>query len=140
MVRIASGYANQSRKLTGIKPLWVRLPPLSPEKRINMRYLYHATPYDNLISIMEKGILPGTGHVVYLADSEIGAVKFVAVRGCKHILVVKVKILKADEKNIEETFDHSERFFGCRAFGHIGAIDTHKIVNYRHYDLRGQIK
>ncbi len=100
-----------------------------------MRYMWHATPFENLISIMENGIEPGPDGLVYMCEQQQDAAKFVRIRGCRHILVVKIKILKKDEDKVHETYDHSESFFKCKAFGYKGHIDTSKIVDYRQYKL-----
>lgn len=79
---------------------------------------YHATDMKNLDSIMEKGILPSRFEsVVYLAESYEDAIKFVMLRGYKEILV-----LPCDVGPVEETYDHSEQFFKCKAYGYEGSI------------------
>lgn len=100
-----------------------------------MRYMWHATDYNNLISIMDNGIKPGPDKMVYLCDTEHDAAKFLIVRNCKHILTLRIKIYKKDEAKIHETFDHSERFFKCRAYGYKGEIPAANIVEYRHIQL-----
>ena len=100
-----------------------------------MKYYYHATSMNNLISILNNGIKPSTDGLVYICENETDAVKFVAIRGFKEILTCKIKMLKADEEKIQETFDHSEAFFKCRAFGYNGEIPPNKIVDYRKFVL-----
>lgn len=100
-----------------------------------MQYLYHATPYNNLINILNEGIKPSLEGYSYLTEKPEQAVMFLAIRGIKEILVVKIKILKEDEQNIIETFDHSASFFKCRCFGHIGVIKTSRIKEYYKYEL-----
>lgn len=100
-----------------------------------MKYFYHATPYDNLCNILDQGIHPGPDGMVYLCEDPKDSLKFLVVRGYRDLLVCKIKIYKADEKNLIETFDHSYRFFKCRAFGYRGSIDTDKIMTYTRYEL-----
>ena len=100
-----------------------------------MRTMWHATDYNNLVSIMENGIITGPDGIVYLCDTEMDAAKFLAVRGCKHILTLEIKIYKKDEAKIRETFDHSQRFFNCKAYGYAGNIPERNIKAYRHIQL-----
>lgn len=92
-----------------------------------MRYLYHATDFKNAESILVNGIKPSADGVVYMTENPIDCVKFLAIRGIRDIIVFRVKILKRDEVNIIETFDHNKRIFGCRCFGYIGRIEHDKI-------------
>jgi hypothetical protein len=92
-----------------------------------MKIYYHATDSDNLSSILDNGLKVGCDGVVYMTEKEDDAVKFVMFRGCKKIVVLKIKVYKRDEKNVVETFDHSPRFFKCRAFGYMGNIDKSNI-------------
>ena len=97
--------------------------------------MYHATSMGNLCDIMNSGVLPGPDGVVYMCEKPEDSAKFLAVRGIRNILVCEIKVLKRDEKLIHETFDHSERFFKCRAFGYAGHIKPEMVVNYYKYEL-----
>lgn len=72
---------------------------------------YHATPYENLASIVVDGIKSGMEGVVYLTKERDDALKFLAIRGCQDILTVEVLI---DSEKVEETFDHSLQFLNVR--------------------------
>lgn len=72
---------------------------------------YHATPYENLVSIVVDGIKSGMEGVVYLTKERDDALKFLAIRGCHDILIVEVLI---DSEKVEETFDHSLQFLNVR--------------------------
>lgn len=75
---------------------------------------YHATPFENLESIMkDQEIHRGCDGVVYLTDKPKDAVKFLAIRGCAKILVLGVDL---EEDMVSESFDHSEAFFKCKAY------------------------
>lgn len=98
--------------------------------------MYHATDYKNLNSIMQKGILTGVDGVVYLTENPLDALKFVAVRGLRQIIVIKIKILKRDEKNIVEMFDHNPVIFKCRCYGYVKAIkgNMFRLMDIRKYE------
>lgn len=87
---------------------------------------YHATPYENLASIVVDGIKSGMEGVVYLTKERDDALKFLAIRGCHDILTVEVLI---DSEKVEETFDHSLQFFKCKAFGYKGDIKPCEMIN-----------
>lgn len=96
--------------------------------------MYHATSYDNLISIMDNGIITNNIEgLVYLCEKPEEAVRFPYMHLVRDIVVFEVEVNK---KNIVETFDHSETFFKCRAYGHIGNITASKIKNIYRYDMR----
>lgn len=90
---------------------------------------YHATPYENLASIIVDGIKSGSEGLVYLTKERDDALKFVAItiKGCKDILTVEVLI---DSEKVQETFDHSLQFFKCKAFGYKGDIKPCEIINF----------
>lgn len=88
-----------------------------------MKQFYHATDFANLESIFLDGILAKNPEgLVYLAETAEDAAKFVLLRGYTHILAVKVEIPDELEANISESFDHSQKFFKCRAFAYSGDI------------------
>ena len=91
---------------------------------------YHATPFENLESILDQGIRKSRDGVVYLTEKPEEATRFVVIRGYVDILVCEVKI---DEDMVEETFDHSEVFFKCRAYGCSKDITPNEITNYFKY-------
>lgn len=94
---------------------------------------YHATDYSRLDSIMEKGLLNSNIEgIVYLTKDPKDAIKFPAVHLVTDILVVEVEL---DENDVQETFDHNERFFRCKAYGYPGNISTDDIVGYSRYQL-----
>ena len=86
---------------------------------------YHATPYENLGSILVNGIKAGIDGVVYLTEKEEDAIKFLYVRGCRNFVTFKIKV--RDTSKVIETFDHSEEFFKCKCYGYIGDISTDDI-------------
>jgi hypothetical protein len=94
--------------------------------------MYHATKMSNMDSIFEKGILRGSNGVVYLTTKPEDAAKFVAIRGEKEILVVKVEIPKA---KLVESYDHSESFFGCKAYTYAGDIPRIKIDSFIKFEF-----
>lgn len=86
---------------------------------------YHATDFRNLNSIINEGIKPSCDGVVYLAETIEDARKFVALRFYKEVLVVEVEL---EESKVEETFDHNQAFFKCRAFGCSETIQLDSMV------------
>lgn len=94
---------------------------------------YHATPFENLGSIFAKGIRKGCDGVVYLTEKPEEAVRFIAIRGCKKVLVIEVEI---EENLVKESFDHSQAFFRCRAYAYPGDISIDEFGdNIRTYEL-----
>lgn len=91
---------------------------------------YHATNFDNLNSIYEKGILKGYDGVVYLTETREDALKFVMFRQYKNILVLEVEL---DEDEVFETFDHSYTFFQCKAFATENDIPMSKVTSMFKY-------
>lgn len=106
-----------------------------PKSSKKYKIYYHATAYDNLISIIENGISPGVDGLVYLTEKEIDAVKFLYVRGCTNIITFKIKMPIEDMANLEETFDHSYEFFKCRCYGYRGIISAKHVTPSRKFKL-----
>ena len=99
-----------------------------------MKYMYHATDYNNVISILTNGLKPGYDGIVYMTEKESDAVKFVALRNYEKIVTIRIKILKVDEKDIFETFDHSIKMFGCKAYGCNKTISADRLKPSRVYN------
>lgn len=97
-----------------------------------MKY-YHATELKNLGNILVEGIKPGIDGVVYLTTAPEDALKFLAIRGIQDIVVFEVKLLQSW---VEESFDHNQAFFKCRAYCYYGTIQPEKISNVWQYDLK----
>lgn len=93
---------------------------------------YHATPFTNLDSILEYGIRRSMEGIVYLTTKPEDAVKFIAIRGYKDILVCQVSV---DEELVEESFDHNERFFKCRAYAYSQDILPIEIEEFLRYEI-----
>ena len=98
-----------------------------------LKSYYHATPFENLNSIFKKGITRGIDGVVYLAETSEDAVKFIAIRGHKKILVIEVEV---EDDMVEESFDHSESFFKCKAYYYPNNISVNEFGdNIKTYEL-----
>lgn len=97
-----------------------------------MKYYYHATPMQNYYSISDIGILRGNDEVTYLTEKPEEAVRFIAIRGYKEILVCKVWL---DENLVEESFDHNENFFKCKAYTYPFDIGIDQIHDYIGYEV-----
>ena len=98
-----------------------------------MRYMYHATPKENLNSILEHGLRPGIDGCVYLCEQPKEAIRFLLVKQPEVIVVFEIAISDEDEARIKESFDHSFEFFQCRAYGYNGTIPKEKIIDYEMY-------
>lgn len=82
-----------------------------------MKTLYHATSVTNLSSIVAEGIHTGIDGCVYFAETKDDAIKFVSLRYLgQPIVVFEVNIPDEDERLIQESFDHSQKFYQCRAW------------------------
>lgn len=95
---------------------------------------YHATTKDNAIAIMADGVIKrGLGGVFFCKDPH-DACKFLLLRGVRDIAVITVD-LKEDE--VEESFDHSEAFFQCKAYTHYDDIKLNGTEDFTlyHFDL-----
>lgn len=101
-----------------------------------MKKYYHATPMGNYDSICEKGIFKGWDGVVYLTEKPEEATRFLTVRGYREILVCEVLV---DECLVEESFDHSEEFFKCRAYMYPFDIGVDQILSYTGYEVRAGV-
>ena len=92
---------------------------------------YHATPFENLTSIMERGIHTGYDGYVYLTEKPEEAARFVVIRGYNEILVLGVEI---EDDMVEESFDHNPVFFGCNAYMYPLNIPSECITEYYKYE------
>lgn len=97
-----------------------------------LKTYYHATPFENLESILAQGIRKGCDGVVYLTEKPEEAVRFVAIRGYKKILVVGVEF---EEDSIKESFDHSQTFFKCKAYYYSNDIPADETTEFRTYEF-----
>lgn len=93
---------------------------------------YHATPFENKEKVLTEGIHKGIDGVVYLCEKPEEAVRFVIIRGYKKILVVGVNL---EEDMVEESFDHSEAFFKCKAYTYPEGIPSSYFVNAQVYEI-----
>lgn len=93
---------------------------------------YHATKFENLSSILGRGILRGYDKVVYLCEKPEEACRFLAIRGISPILVCQVQL---EEELVSESFDHNENFFKCKAYTYPDDISVDDISDYLRYEL-----
>ena len=96
---------------------------------------YHATSTENMERIAETGIIKKSWDgVVYLCKDPIDACKFLILRGLRKMCVIETE---RNEEDVEESFDHSQAFFRCRAYMHKGDIrftGTEKVEEFT-FDL-----
>ena len=81
---------------------------------------YHATTEEKMEQIFIDGeIRSGWDGCVYLCKKAVDACKFLAIRGFKKMVVVEVEL---EENEVNESNDHNERFFQCKAYTYNGNI------------------
>lgn len=92
-----------------------------------MKY-YHATSEDSLSKILAEGVIKtGFDGIVYLAETQENALRFVALRLLDQpVIVLEIDI--PDESKLIETFDHSYKFFKCKSFGYLENISSNHIT------------
>ena len=93
---------------------------------------YHATPFENLESIMDQGLHKGCDGAVYLTEKPEEAARFVAIRGCRKILVLGIEF---EDGVVQESFDHSQFFFKCRAYSYSNDIPADEITEFLTYEF-----
>lgn len=98
-----------------------------------MKYLYHATDIRNLSSILRFGLKRNEYGMIYLADTEIDALKFVALRMIKEIAIIKVNIVELDQEKLIESNDHNYDFFKCKAWEYRNDISKTALKAYSVY-------
>lgn len=89
---------------------------LRPYKRQQQRSekmrFYHAAPKETMMKIYAEGVLKKSWDgVVYMCKDPIDACKFLVIRGMRQMSVIELEL---DEKEVEESHDHSETFFKCK--------------------------
>ena len=83
---------------------------------------YHATTEEVMEKIFTDGaIKSGWDGCVYLCREAVDACKFLAIRGFGKMVVVEVEL---DEDKVEESHDHAEHFFQCKAYIYHGDIEV----------------
>ena len=96
-----------------------------------MAKFYHATTPEIMERIVDSGVIRRSWDgVVYLCDNAVDAVKFVAIRGAKIVQTIEVEL---DEKAVEESNDHCEAFFGCKAYTYDNDITLQETVKIEEY-------
>ena len=79
-----------------------------------MKTMYHATKLENLDAILEKGLLRNKiENAIFLCEKPEHAARFLVVQGLSQFVIIPVKV---HERFLEESFDHSEEFFKCKAW------------------------
>ena len=95
---------------------------------------YHATTPEIMDKIIEEGrIRRSSDGVVYLCKKPVEAAAFVTIRGADIVKVIEVDL---NESEVEESHDHSEAFFGCKAYTYGKDIDLPETVKIEEYILR----
>lgn len=104
--------------------------------------LYHATTWENALSIMDTGLKPlGVDQLTYFADSFAGAGIFAYMRGIalKDIIVVVVDTTNLDKNLFDYGKDHSSIFFkNIEVYTYSEEIPTEHICDYLKSELEEQ--
>lgn len=86
-----------------------------------MAYYYHATTPENAESIISDGVLKANAFgEVFVCKKPLDCCKFLLIRGVRNIAVIELEL---EENEVEESHDHSESFFRCKAYIHRGDIE-----------------
>lgn len=99
---------------------------------------YHATTGAAAESILNDGVLKADAFgEVFLCRTPLDACKFVVIRGVNLVSVLEINIKRSE---VYESHDHSEAFFGCKAYAHHGDITLRGNVPVLTYDFRELMK
>lgn len=98
-----------------------------------MAKFYHAATPEIMKMIVDSGVIRKSWDgVVYLCDNAVDAVKFVAIRGAKIVQTIEVEL---DEKEVKESRDHCEAFFGCKAYTYDNDINLPENAKIEEYEV-----
>ena len=90
---------------------------------------YHATTPEHMRGIQMDGYIRCFGGV-FLCKNPMDACKFIIVRNYRNVSVIEVEL---PEDAVQESHDHSEALFGCKAYvymGNIGIYGTEPVTEY----------
>lgn len=94
---------------------------------------YHATSPENMQKIIDDGkIKHSFGGEVFLCRKPLDACKFLVLRGLRHVSVIEVELNK---KDVQESYDHAESFFKCKAYVHSGDIQLSGNESVKEYEF-----
>ena len=86
-------------------------------------------PFEVVLEVVFRRLL-FVDVVVYMCKDPIDACKFLVIRGMRQMSVIELEL---DEKEVEESHDHSETFFKCKAYikhGDIVLSGDERIFDY----------
>lgn len=69
---------------------------------------------------------------MYLCKDPVDSCKFMIIRFVQRVAVIEVDL---PEEDVQESRDHSEEFFGCKAYIHTGDIDLTGQEDVTYYDF-----
>lgn len=97
---------------------------------------YHATTEEGYQSILKDlEIKPGFDGCVYLCEKPEEAARFVILRTFSTAIVLGIEL--PDDADIQESFDHSQSFFQCKAYTYESSIHADNIVSVSEYVMKG---
>lgn len=98
----------------------------------NIKKFYHVTKLTNIDFILEEGLKTGCDGCIFLADSPDNAYKFLKVRGVSinDVAIIEILSKNLDKSKLDYSYDHSESFFGCKAYIYTTNLPTYNL-NWR---------
>lgn len=103
------------------------------EKGKRSRY-FHATTLENAEKIMQDGVIRKSyDGGVYIYKDAKEAAKFTVIRGHETGIIFEVEL---EDRKVFESHDHSEAFFGCKAYLYMDDIPTAKVVKISRYSTK----
>ena len=88
---------------------------------------YHATPKENIFSIMKEGIKIGWDGCIYLCKSPTDCLLFFIsnpLNKGKRFAVIPIDL---DPEQVKESYDHNKEFIKCDAYFYDKPIPAEKI-------------
>lgn len=94
---------------------------------------YHATSLENMQKIIDDGkIKHSFGGEVFLCRKPLDVCKFLVLRGLRNVYVIEVELKETD---VQESYDHAESFFRCKAYVHNGDIQLSRTEAVTRYEF-----
>lgn len=97
------------------------------------KIMYHSTDSRNIPAIMKEGIKPGIDGCVYMCNAAEHTLRFATFSMAENISVIEFEV---PEEDLEESFDHSEAFFRCKAWITDKVIPPSSIKNITNYSRK----
>lgn len=93
---------------------------------------YHATPVENLNSILMSGITTSQDGMVHLTRDEVAAVKYCASRGLRKIATLRIRL--DDLSKVADILDSGCDLYNCSCYGYEDDIPRERIIDVSIWD------